>query len=102
MAHAFYGASQWNTFWKIQIPTALPSLFAHIKVASTLAVVGAIIGEFVGSDTDSLPVYRREWPDRCTASFAVIVVLSILGIVLSASSRWPSAAVAVARFAASH
>ena len=44
------GASQWKTFSKIQFPAALPHIFAGLKVASTLAVVGAVVGEFVAAD----------------------------------------------------
>jgi len=45
------GASPFRTFWKIRLPQALPTLFAGFKVATTLAIVGAIVGEFVGSST---------------------------------------------------
>ncbi|HEU0096158.1 MAG TPA: ABC transporter permease, partial [Rhizomicrobium sp.] len=40
-----------QTFWKIQLPSALPFIFSGAKVAVTLAVVGAVIGEFVGSSS---------------------------------------------------
>ena len=77
------GASKWNTFWKIQIPAALPSIFAGIKVASTLAVVGAVVGEFVGSDTGlGYQLIVANGTIDVQLSFAVIVVLSALGIVL--------------------
>ena len=40
----------WRVLWSIRFPSALPHLFSGLKVASTLAVIGAIIGEFVGSN----------------------------------------------------
>src|SRR5690606_38718117 len=43
-------ASRWQTFWKFRMPTALPDLFSGMKVAVTLAVIGAVIGEFVGGN----------------------------------------------------
>ena len=43
----------WRTFWKVRLPSALPQMFAGFKVASTLAVVGAVVGEFVGADRGS-------------------------------------------------
>lgn len=46
---ATMGANPWNTFYKIRFPASLPHLFAGIKVAATLAVVGAVVGEFVGA-----------------------------------------------------
>ena len=42
--------SRWQLFTKIQLPGALPYIFAGMKVAAILAVAGAIVGEFLGSD----------------------------------------------------
>ena len=77
------GASQWNTFFKVQIPAALPSIFGGIKVASTLAVVGAVVGEFVGADRGlGYQLIVANGTLDVQLSFAVLIVLSILGIVL--------------------
>ena len=43
-------ASQWQIFAILEIPSALPMLFGGIKVGVTLAVIGAVIGEFVGTN----------------------------------------------------
>jgi NitT/TauT family transport system permease protein len=43
-------ASRWQTFSMLEVPAALPVLFAGLKVAVTLAVIGAVVGEFVGAD----------------------------------------------------
>jgi hypothetical protein len=45
-----YRASQLKTFLKVRFPMALPFFFSGLKVAITLAVIGAVVGEFVGSD----------------------------------------------------
>jgi NitT/TauT family transport system permease protein len=42
-------ATRWQIFWKFRMPTALPELFSGMKIAITLAVIGAVIGEFVGA-----------------------------------------------------
>jgi NitT/TauT family transport system permease protein len=44
------GAGRWKIFRYLQLPSALPNLFAGMKVAITLATVGAIVGEFVGAN----------------------------------------------------
>lgn len=44
------GASRFQIFSRFRLPTSLPYLFSGLKVASTLAVVGAVVGEFVGAD----------------------------------------------------
>lgn len=43
-------ATRWQVFAKIQFPNALPYIFSGLKIATTLCVVGAIIGEFIASD----------------------------------------------------
>jgi NitT/TauT family transport system permease protein len=45
------GASSLKTVLRVRIPTALPQVFAGLKIGITSAVVGAIVAEFVGSDT---------------------------------------------------
>ncbi len=44
------GASKFDIFWKIEIPSSLPMLFAGYKTGITLAVIGAVVGEFVGAN----------------------------------------------------
>ena len=44
------GASRWQVFAQFRLPTSLPYLFSGLKVAATLAVAGAVVGEFVGAD----------------------------------------------------
>ena len=79
------GASRWQAFWKIRFPWALPSIFAGAKVAITLAVVGAVVAEFVGADQGLgvLITQARGNLDTVTV-FAGIGYLSILGLVLFA------------------
>jgi NitT/TauT family transport system permease protein len=43
-------ATRWQMFTKLEIPAALPVLFGGLKVSATLAVIGAVVGEFVSSN----------------------------------------------------
>lgn len=43
-------ASRWQVFSKLEVPAAMPVLLGGLKVGATLAVIGAVIGEFVGAD----------------------------------------------------
>ncbi len=49
-----YGAGYWPTLWKLRVPAALPFLFNGLKVASSLALIGAIVAEFFGSPTQGI------------------------------------------------
>ncbi len=44
-----YGASYWQTLFKLRLPSAMPFIFNGLKIATTLALIGAIIAEFFGS-----------------------------------------------------
>lgn len=43
-------ASRWQTVWLLEVPAALPVLLGGLRVGATLAVIGAVVGEFVASD----------------------------------------------------
>ncbi|MEO1530698.1 MAG: ABC transporter permease [Pseudomonadota bacterium] len=46
-----YAASYWQTMWKLRLPAASPFIFNGLKIASTLALIGAIVAEFFGTPT---------------------------------------------------
>jgi NitT/TauT family transport system permease protein len=77
------GASDAKTFWKVRLPSALPYVFAGLKVGVTLAVVGAIVAEFIQADAGLGYALLQASASMNTAmSFAVILVLSAMGILL--------------------
>ena len=46
-----YAASYWQTLFKLRLPAAMPFIFNGLKVATTLALIGAIVAEYFGSPT---------------------------------------------------
>jgi NitT/TauT family transport system permease protein len=44
-------ASRWQTLLKLELPSALPIMLGGLKISTTLAVIGAVVGEFVGANT---------------------------------------------------
>ncbi|MGH6976153.1 MAG: ABC transporter permease [Stellaceae bacterium] len=79
-------ASPWQIFFKVQMPAALPFIFAGAKVAITLAVIGAVIGEFVGSvnGLGNLLLTANSQLESPLA-WAALIWLSALGILLFAA-----------------
>ena len=76
-------ASWLQTFLKIDLPFALPSLFSGMRVAITLAVVGAVIAEFVAGDGGIAHLLRSAGAQHQTAlSFACAATLSFLSAAL--------------------
>ncbi|MDA1280384.1 MAG: ABC transporter permease [Chloroflexi bacterium] len=75
------GASPFQTFRKLVIPTALPNFFGGLKVAAVVSVIGAVIGEWVGASAGLGWLMKLSGPQFQTARvFAAIVVLSVLAI----------------------
>jgi NitT/TauT family transport system permease protein len=58
------GASPLKVFIKFRLPQAMPAIFSGLKVSVTLAVVGAVVGEFVGSNSGTC-CRRRTAPSTC-------------------------------------
>ncbi|MGH3505131.1 MAG: ABC transporter permease [Nocardioidaceae bacterium] len=79
-------ASPWHTFWKVRFINALPHVFSGLKVATTLAVVGAVVGEFVAANHGLGHLILTSTAQAQTAlAFAALVALSILGMLLFAA-----------------
>jgi NitT/TauT family transport system permease protein len=77
------GGDTLSMFLKIRLPNALPNIFGGMKVAITLAVVGAITGEFVGSQSGLGYLLTSASGQMDTALvFAVLVVISVIATVL--------------------
>lgn len=74
------GASTTEVFLLFRMPNALPSIFAGLKVASVLSVIGAVVAEFVGSDSGlgySMMVATSDL--NIARQFAAILLLSVIG-----------------------
>ena len=77
------GASASEKFTKISLPWALPYFFAALKISITLAIVGAVVGEFVAAGEGLGYVINASNITLDTEMmFAAIIVLSVLGILL--------------------
>lgn len=82
-------ASRTQTFLKLSLPHALPVISAGVKTALTFAVIGAIVGEFVGASEGLghlLNLYNFQF--RIDRVFAVIIVLSLIGAFLYFLVEW--------------
>ena len=79
-----YAASDFEIWRRVRVPTALPFVFTALKVASVLAMIGAIVGEYFGGAFNALGVLINSDAqvfDFVTA-WAGILVASILGLAL--------------------
>lgn len=77
------GATKRQIFYKLEVPSALPSFFSGMKVAVPMSVIGAAIGEWLGAQA-GLGYFSRRMMTQFDGAgvFAPIVVLSLIGILL--------------------
>ena len=74
-----FAASDWDVFWKLEVPTALPIYLAGARVGVTLSVIGAVVGEFVGADAGLgyLIAQSRGLFDTATLFVALLVLMGL-------------------------
>jgi NitT/TauT family transport system permease protein len=76
-------ASRWQIFFKLRVPNALPVIFAGLRVAITLAVVGAVVGEYVGANRGlGALIIAAQGSFDTPLMFAVFIYLTAIGIIL--------------------
>lgn len=77
-----FGASRTQIFFKVQVPAALPFFFAGLDVGILLAILGAVVGEFLGSQEglgNMVLVFQYNF--ETPGMFAILLVLSLMGII---------------------
>lgn len=81
--------SSLDFFLKVRLPCALPSILTGMKVAISLALVGAIVGEFVASQRGlGYVILSAQGTFDTTRVFAAVFVLALLGIALYGGLAW--------------
>ena len=78
-----FSATKWQVFFKVRLKYALPDLFAGLKVASSFAVVGAIISEYVGVTKGIGYIIKAStYYSETDLTFAGIIAASLMGMLL--------------------
>ena len=77
-----YAASPFQVLRKVRIPNALPYWFTALRIAATLSVIGAVVGEFFGGPLYSLGIYvtNQTGSFKYPNAWAAIVIACVLGI----------------------
>ncbi|HUN51542.1 MAG TPA: ABC transporter permease [Candidatus Sulfotelmatobacter sp.] len=75
--------SRWQIFSKIQLPGALPYIFSGMKVAAVLAVAGAVVGEFLGSERGlGYLMLQVQVTLDTPAMFMGVILITLIGVLL--------------------
>jgi len=78
-------ASGWETFWRLRAPRSAPLVFASLRIASTTCVIGAIVGEWIGSNQGlGTVIIQSTFNYQSERLFAAVVLAALSGIVFFA------------------
>jgi NitT/TauT family transport system permease protein len=78
-----YRASRWLTFRLVELPNALPFIFAGLSVAAVFSILGALVGEFVGSkDGIGFLILDANYQLNIPRVFALLILLGLYGIIV--------------------
>jgi len=79
------GASKWQIFTKLELPSSLPSMFSGMKISASYAVMGAVVAEWIGADK-GIGVYMllQKSAYRTDRMFVAIMIIVLLSLVLFA------------------
>jgi NitT/TauT family transport system permease protein len=77
-------ATPLQIFWMLQLPNALPYIFAGLEIAMIFALIGAIVAEFVGAQAGlGMLIQSMNFSMDVAGQFSVLLILSILGLILN-------------------
>ncbi|SDG92027.1 ABC transporter permease [Alloyangia pacifica] len=93
-----YGATKWQRLRYLLIPSALPYFMAALKIAGGLALIGAVVAEFVagtaGQNTGlASRILESSFRNEIPRMFAALLLVSMLGILIFLATSWLSRAV---------
>jgi NitT/TauT family transport system permease protein len=79
-----YAASEWAVFTKVRLPNALPYFLTALKVATTLSLIGAVVGEYFGGTTEVIGrvVVQSASGLRFDVTWAAILLVAIAGVTM--------------------
>jgi NitT/TauT family transport system permease protein len=76
-------ASRWETIWRLRVPTALPAFIDGCRIAVPLAMIGAVVGEFIGSqDGLGYVILISSSTAQTSLMFASLIAIALLSMVL--------------------
>jgi NitT/TauT family transport system permease protein len=78
-------ATRGQIFWMLQLPNALPYIFAGLEIAMIFALIGAIVAEFVGAQAGlGMLIQSMNFTMDVAGQFSVLLILSMVGLLLNA------------------
>src|SRR5271166_995211 len=79
-------ASRWQIFWMLQLPNAMPFIFAGLEISMIFALIGAIVAELISSQEGlGMVMQSMSYTMDVAGQFSILFILSVMGLVLNVS-----------------
>jgi NitT/TauT family transport system permease protein len=74
-------ASPWETFWHLRVPRSMPLVFASLRISATTCVIGAVVGEWIGSNQGlGAVIIQSTFNYQAERLFAAVIVAALSGL----------------------
>ncbi|NLC35354.1 MAG: ABC transporter permease [Alcaligenaceae bacterium] len=83
------GATHWQTLWRLKVPSGWPAILAGFRIAAVLALVGAVVGEFIGASQGlGALIIAAQGAMDTALMFAVLILITLMGLLLYLGALW--------------
>lgn len=77
------GANRWQTLWRLKLPSGASTILAGLRIAAVLALVGAVVGEFIGGSQGlGALIIAAQGSMDTPLMFAVLILITLMGLML--------------------
>ena len=77
------GTTRWQLFHMVKLPNALPYIFVGLNIGAVMAILGAVVGEFVGAQEElGYLILQYNYQLKVARVFAILIILAAMGITL--------------------
>lgn len=83
------GASRWQTLWRLKLPSGMSTILSGLRIASVLALVGAVVGEFIGGNQGlGALIIAAQGSMDTPLMFAVLILITLMGLMIYLTALW--------------
>lgn len=83
------GATRWQILWRLKLPSGIPTMLAGLRIAAVLALVGAVVGEFIGGSVGlGALIIAAQGSMDTPLMFAVLILITLMGLLIYICAQW--------------
>ncbi len=83
------GATRWQILWRLKLPSGTSTMLAGLRIAAVLALVGAVVGEFIGGSVGlGALIIAAQGSMDTPLMFAVLILITLMGLLIYLTALW--------------